>query len=329
MKILVTGGSGFLGTTLLHHLKQNGHVAAGFSRTRIPGSITGDITQTDSIENALDDFSPEVIVNLASQTDLDGNGHAGYAANTIGVQNLVDAVTFSSSVRRVIWASSQLVNIPGYQPGNDEDYNPVGAYGRSKMMGERIIRSRDGGGKEWTIIRPTTVWGPGMSPHYLRLLSMIHRGMYFHVGYKPLRKSYSYIGNLVHQLGELVTADRQLMHRKTIYVADSEPIELHAWCNGFAKRFGKSIPTMPKIAACLLAKAGDAAGMMGVKRFPFNSARLNNILTEYVFDTAGIEAVCGKSRISNTEGVRRTAEWFLSLQPHGERRLRPRAAPAY
>ena len=204
----------------------------------------------------------------------------------------------SPSVQRVIWASSQLVNVPGYQPKNDQDYNPVGEYGKSKMIGEQIIRSSEGGGKDWVIIRPTTVWGPGMSPHYLKLLLMIYRGMYFHVGYKPLRKSYSYIENLVYQLGCLVTADKPLVHGRTIYIADSEPIELRDWCNGFATHFKKTIYTMPKPVAQLLAKAGDFAGKVGMQNVPFNSARLNNILTEYVFDTSQIEAICGKSKIS-------------------------------
>lgn len=329
MKILVTGGSGFLGASLIRHLRNSGHVVSGFSRTPAPGSISGDITKRENIERAIHDFSPDEVINLASQTDLGGERKRGYATNTVGVQNLVDAVSASPSIQRVIWASSQLVNVPGYQPKNERDYNPVGGYGESKMIGEQIVRSSDGGGKEWVIIRPTTVWGPGMSPHYLRLLSMIQRGMYFHVGNKPLRKSYSYIGNLVYQLDCLTSADKSLIHGKTIYVADSEPIELRSWCNGFATYFRKSIPTLPRTAAQLLAKAGDLAGHLGMQRIPFNSTRLNNILTEYVFDTSQIEAVCGKSRISNAEGVQRTAEWFLERQIQGERRQRPRTAHGY
>jgi len=312
MIILVTGGSGFLGAALIRNLREGGHTVLGFNRTLGPDFISGDLTKSESIEQAVNIFSPEVIINLASQTDLGGtDSKFGYSANTVGVQNLVDAVSRSPFVRRVIWVSSQLVNVPGYQPKSDKDYNPVGEYGKSKMTGEQIVRSCDGGGKEWVIVRPTTVWGAGMSPHYMRLLSMIQKGIYFHVGNKPLYKSYSYIDNLVYQFACLATADKALIHGKTIYLADSEPIELRNWCNGFAAHFGKSIPTMPKPIAQLLAKAGDLAGKTGVPRIPFNSLRLNNILTEYVFDTSMIEAICGKSKISNDEGVRRTAEWFL------------------
>jgi nucleoside-diphosphate-sugar epimerase len=315
MRILVAGGSGFLGNALIASLTSEGHEVVGFSRTDIPGSLVGDITDATSIISSVKEYAPDVIFNLASQTDLSAsNGALNYDANTVGVRNLIEAVSQAPSVRRVIWASSQLINKPGVCPKHDEDYNPVGGYGESKVEGERLVRRLNGGGKIWTIVRPTTVWGPGMSPHYLRLLSMIRRGLYFHVGSRQLQKSYSYIENLVHQLRCLSVADTEAIQAKTFYLADSEPIELREWCDGFARAFGKTIPSLPKPIVIAMAKAGDLAGCAGVKRVPFNSQRLNNILTEYVFDTGPIDAICGKSQISNSEGVARTAKWYLDRQ---------------
>ena len=311
MNILITGSSGFVGGALLTHLRDLGHDARGFTRGDQPHSLTGDLLDPASIKAALAAFQPQVVYNLAAETDLKGPPANGYRANTEGVTHLLAAVTAAPSVERVIWASSQLVCRPGVTPGSDTDYDPVGGYGASKAEGERLVRAADGGGRTWVIVRSTTIWGPGMSEHYMGVLRLIRRGLYFHVGRAPLRKSYSYIDNLSAQLAGLADASAGNLHRRTFYLADSEPIELRGWTEGFAQAFGRRIPTLPVGIARAMAFAGDIAARLGLPA-PLTTPRLNNMLTEYVYDTAPIEALHGPTRISNAEGVRRTAQWFLS-----------------
>jgi nucleoside-diphosphate-sugar epimerase len=321
VRFLVTGGSGFLGRNLLSRLRQEGHHAVGFNRTVIPGSISGDLRHLDAITAAVTEVRPDVVINLASQTATGAQASLDdYAVNAQGVDNLCQAVAASPDVRRVLWVSSQLVCRPGRQPLRDDDYDPVGLYGTSKMIGEQTIRGCDGGGKEWMILRPTTVWGPGMGPHYQRLLRAIRRGLYFHVGYKPLYKSYAYIDNIVDQFMKLSRVNVANFHGRTLYMADSDPIELHAWCDGFARIFNRKIPTLPKPVARPIALLGDMAGAMGFGFVPFNSERLHNILTQYVFDVRPIEALCGRSGVSIPEGIQRTADWFIANEAGNLRR---------
>jgi GlcNAc-P-P-Und epimerase len=313
MKILVTGSSGFVGAALLAALLDRGFDARGFSRSPRPGSLQGDLLDPASIRAALESFAPELVFNLAGATDLKGAPAGGYAVNSRGVANLCEAAAHAPGVRRIVWASSQLVNRLGRSAAPDADCDPAGPYGRSKAEGEAIVRRLDGGGREWAIFRSTTIWGPGMSDHYAAVLGHIRRGRYFHIGRKPLRKSYSYIGNLAAQLVTLGTAPAELVNRKTFYLADSEPIELRAWHDLFASAFGRRIATVPTFAARLAAIGGDLAALIGLPT-PITSARLANLLTEYVHDVAPIEAIHGRTAISNEEGVRRTAEWFLQRE---------------
>lgn len=310
MRILVTGSSGFVGGALLDHLRALGHDARGFTRGQRPHSFQGDLLDPASIRATLAEFQPEVVCNLAAETDLKGAPRNGYRANTEGVSHLLAAVADAPSVRRVIWASSQLVCRPGVLPASDTDFDPVGGYGASKAEGERRVRDADGGGKDWVIVRSTTIWGPGMSEHYMGVLRLIRRGLYFHVGSRPLRKSYSYIDNLSAQLATLAAAPRAQVHGKVFYLADSEPVELRTWADGFAAAFGRRIPTLPAPVAQILARAGDIAASLGLPA-PLTTPRLNNMLTEYLYDTRPIEAVHGPTAVANAEGVRRTAEWFL------------------
>ena len=150
-------------------------------------------------------FSPDALVHLAARIDLDEKANlAGYTANIEGVQNLIAAVRLTPSIKRAIWTSSQLVCRVGYVPRNDTDYTADTLYGRSKVRTEQIVRQEDGAEREWCLVRPTTVWGPGMSAHYQRFLRMIQQGYYFHVGNSPLWKSYSYVENIAFQYWRLL-----------------------------------------------------------------------------------------------------------------------------
>ena len=153
-------------------------------------------------------------------------------------KNLVEAVRLTPSIRRGIWTSSQLVCRVGYVPNSDTDYTADTLYGKSKVRTEQIVRSANGGGREWCLARPTTVWGPGMSAHYQRFLRMIERGHYFHVGHGPLWKSYSYIDNIAFQYWRLLAVPAEQIQCRTFYLADYTPIDLVAWCDAFQRAFG-------------------------------------------------------------------------------------------
>lgn len=311
MRALITGSSGFVGKALAAHLVARGHEVRGFSRSGGADTLRGDLLDAPSIRAALADFQPDVVYNLAAETDLKGPPKNGYAANTTGVRNLLEAVADASSVTRVIWMSSQLVNRPGHAPASDTDYDPQGGYGASKAEGERLVRAADGGGKTWVIPRSTTIWGPGMSEHYAGVLRLIRRGLYFHVGSRPRLKSYSYIDNLTSQLEALGTAPAAEVQGRTLYLADNPPIDLRAWSDQFAARFGRRIATLPEPVARGLGLIGDMMGRVGLPA-PLNSRRLENMMTEYVYDTSPIDRIHGPPPVPVGEGVRRTADWLMA-----------------
>lgn len=311
MKALITGSSGFVGKALMRRLAERGHEVRGFSRAGGPETLVGDLLDPASIRAALAGFQPDVVYNLAAETDLKGPPKNGYAANTVGVRNLLDAIADAPSVSRVIWMSSQLVNRPGHVPASDTDYDPQGGYGASKAEGERLVRAADGGGKTWVIPRSTTIWGPGMSEHYAGVLRLIRRGLYFHVGRRPRWKSYSYIDNLASQLEALGTAPASEVHGLTLYLADSPPIDLRAWSDAFACHFGRRIATLPEPLARSLGLAGDLMARLGLPA-PLTSRRLHNMMTDYVYDTGPIDRIHGPPAVPEAEGVRRTAEWLVA-----------------
>ena len=319
-KVLVTGCSGFIGGWLVRKLRTDGHRVVGLDRVGPPRPkdlddfIACDIRDGAALATAVQSVSADAVVHLAARTDLEETRDiGGYAANTIGVQNLIAAVRLTPSVRRVIYTSSQLVCRVGHVPAHDSEYCPNTLYGRSKVLTETIVRDQDGGGVEWCLVRPTTVWGPGMSPHYQSMLRFIRQGRYFHCGSAKLFKSYVYAQNIAHQYARLLTADAARIHRSMFYLSDYRPLSLRDYTDGLAREMGAPpIPTLPLPLARLLARAGDLVNACGLKGFPFNSFRLNNILTEYVFDLSSTEAVCGPLPCTQEQGIRATAKWYIS-----------------
>jgi nucleoside-diphosphate-sugar epimerase len=288
---------------------------------KVPATATDivcDILDADRLKETVQGAAPDALVHLAARIDLDEKTNlAGYAANVEGVENLVEAVKLTPSVRRGIWTSSQLVCRVGYLPKSDTDYTADTLYGKSKVRTEQIVRSSDGAGREWCLARPTTVWGPGMSAHYQRFLHMIERGYYFHVGHGPLWKSYSYIDNIAFQYWRLLNVPAEQIRRQTFYLADYTPIDLIAWCDAFQRTFGsRPIPHLPLGIARALALCGDAVNATGMRKFPFNSFRLNNVLTQYQFDLKPTAAVCGPLPCDMEQGVVSTVAWLRGNSAH-------------
>jgi len=316
MRVLVTGSSGFIGQHLAAALGTRGHDVIGVDKE--PPGTAGyvfhrcDILDASRLREVFTSEAPDAVIHLAARTDLDEKGSlTGYAANMDGVANLIAAIRATPSVRRAIYTSTQLVCKVGYLPASDDDYMPNTLYGQSKVAGEKIIRRENGGGVDWCIVRPTTVWGPGMNPHYQRFLRMIRNGTYFHIGRSPRLRSFGFVGNVAYQYCRMLEVPPEQIHRKTFYVGDYEPVSLRAWADKLAQNLGaRPIHTVPEKIARAAAHVGDVINALGFRAFPFNSLRLNNVLTEYTFDLSSTRDVCGDTPYSLETAAAMTAEWL-------------------
>lgn len=321
-RVLVTGCSGFIGGHLMKSLAGDNYESLGLdicapNAGAAPGWSFAhcDILDAVKLRGAVTDFAPEVVVHLAARTDIDGQSVAAYSANVEGTRNLVAAVAAAGSVRRVLFASSQLVCRVGYVPLSDTDYCPVNPYGESKVLSESIIRGNMPQTITWCLLRPTTIWGEGMSRHYQRFLGHLQSGRYFHFGKGPLFKSYGYVGNTVYQIMRFMNIDSGKIHGKTFYLSDYEPLSLTSWINRLAEGLGAAPPrSVPIVLARFLGLGGDIVNRMGLKSFPLNSYRVRNILTEYIFDLAETEKICGALPFTTDQGVSRTVRWFKELR---------------
>ena len=165
-KILVTGGSGFIGTNAVELFLAAGNEVLNIdikkpqNANHIKNFKKVDILDISSLRRIVSEFAPAYVVHLAARTDLRGKTLDDYEINTIGVRNMLNVISQQLSVQRFIFASTKLVCKNGYYPKFDEDYCPNTVYGQSKVAGEEIVRTASTLSCDWCIVRPSSIWGP-------------------------------------------------------------------------------------------------------------------------------------------------------------------------
>ena len=315
-KFLITGGSGFIGTNLVEHLLGKGFKVVNFDKNppktdrHKKESILGNILDKKSLQAAFLEYEPTHVVHLAARTDLNGVAASDYVENTVGVENICHAALGCPSLKRIILASSRLVNEIGYAPKSMADYNPTTEYGRSKVEGELITRKiLTPSELSWAIFRPTSIWGPWFGVPYRNFFDAVKAGRYMHPKGKIIRKTFGYVGNSVRQLEALSCGRGVEIIGETMYLADRKPIEVYEFATEIAAKMG--VPLVRQVDERLLrggALFGDMLNKLGVG-FPLTTFRLNNMLTEMIYD---VDQICSivDGVVEMGDAVKETVDWM-------------------
>lgn len=316
MRVAITGGSGFIGTNLVEHYVTSDVPVVNLDPAQPRNELhmaqwrKVDPLEASDVRGALDEFAPTHVFHLGARTDLHGTTLDDYAYNTRGVEVVLDACNALAGLKRVVFASSRLVCRIGYQPASDTDYCAPNAYGESKVRGEQLVR----GAKTafpWVILRPTSIWGPWFDVPYRTFFLTIAANRYVHVGRRPVRKSFGYVGNTVHQLAAVAETSSGEIDGMTVYLADSPPIDVIDMANRIQRELSsRPIRTLPRSVVKPVALVGDLLQRLGWSEPPLTSFRLDNLLTEMLYDTAPLDRLFPRLPYSLDEGIRHTVDWM-------------------
>lgn len=314
-KLLITGGSGFIGTNLIEKLRKEAKYEL-MSIDIVAPKIDShkdiwkqvDLRKADEMMEVVTAFMPDYVIALGARTDLNGKTLDSYDANIGGVRNVLAALEKVPNLKRLIYASSMYVCEPGYMPKDFEDYAPHTLYGESKVETEKIIKAADPK-YTWSIIRPTSIWGPWFGEPYNRFFHIVLKRMYFHMGKRACKKTYGYVDNAIYQIMSILNADAEKVNRKVFYLGDYEPYDITEWANEIAKHAGIKIPNIPYFCFKLAGWFGDFLKLFGIS-FPMTSFRLHNMTTDNVHNLDPIKEIAPNLPVGREEGTVKTLEWI-------------------
>lgn len=236
-RVAITGAGGQLGRQLVAAFEGAGHEVWGLTRADY------DIAE-GSGSQALEAWEPEVIVNSAAWTDVDGcarqpdramrvNGDAPGALARVAAS--VGALIVQVSTNEVFDGSSDRPYL------DDDDPSPINAYGRSKLAGERAVIAA---APRHLVVRTAWLFGPGGSNFVTKILVAAERAR---DSGAPLRLVEDEIGNptwtpdLAHAIVGLVRDGRT----GTVHAAGTPATSRLGWASVALEAAGLAVPVEP------------------------------------------------------------------------------------
>lgn len=282
---IVLGGSGFIGAHLLARLRAERPDAPIYSldvtepHEPVPGVVylAGDVRHP--IEHTFE--GPiEAIYNLAAVHRTPGHeDYEYYETNIAGAVNSC-ALARRLGVETIVFTSSIAVYGPTETPKTETSpLQPVSAYGRSKLLAEKIQedwRAQDPERRRLIVARPAVIFGPRENGNMTRLARFQSTGMFFFPGRRDTLKACGYVQELISALLFVRDSDLQALTFNFCYPKCYSVEEI---TNIYNEKAGlpKVRGTVPQFLALSGAAFFEIFGLFGIKT-PINRARMRKMV---------------------------------------------------
>jgi len=251
MKVLVTGGSGYLGSAVVKALVERGYQVSCLQRGKYPhlnqlgiDIHQGDIAEAGIVSNASKDC--EMIIHIAGLTGIWGPYSHYYHTNVTGTKQVIEAC-LHNGIRKLVYTSSPSVIFDGSDEENVNEsmsypQHYFNHYQRTKSEAEKMVLAANSKSLATVALRPHLIWGPD-DPHLIaRIIDRAKTGRLRLVKGILNRVDTTYIDNAVD--AHLLAADHidigSSCAGKVYFITNGEPIPMSDLINRILKAAGMS-----------------------------------------------------------------------------------------
>jgi nucleoside-diphosphate-sugar epimerase len=296
-KVFLTGANGFVGKNLTLFLQNN---------------TTNSIVNYDKNMGHLDITNLDVVIHLAGKAhDLKNvdNAKAYYEINTNLTKKVFDVFIKSNAKVFITLSSVKAATDELYVELTEEHLpNPITHYGKSKLLAEQYILSKDiPHGKRVYILRPCMIHGPGNKGNLNFLYKIVSKGFPWPLGVFDNKRSFCSIDNLCFVINELIQNDQ--VPSGVYNIADDEALSTNEVISLLAVSQNRKpkIWFLPKGLIKAFAKLGD------LLQLPLTTERLQKLTESYVVSNQKIKSAIGKPLpVSAKNGLLNTFNSFYN-----------------
>lgn len=221
MKVLITGGAGFIGGTAVHHFVNSGDNVINIDKltyagkeenTKVSTFMKLDVCETELLLRAVEHFNPDFIVHFAAETHVDNSISSCkkfIKTNIDGTTSILDVCRKTNT--RLCHISTDEVYGPAFDRAFTEEdrLNPMNPYSVTKAAADLMIQAyRNTYGIEYLIVRPTNNYGPGQHKEKFipKLLDCIKNGKNFPLyGAGDQEREWTFVRDTAKRIRSLLT----------------------------------------------------------------------------------------------------------------------------
>jgi len=323
MKVLVTGGGGFLGSAICRHLKARGDEVTAYQRSAANelaslgiSVVQGDITDAELLTAASKGI--DGIIHTAAKAGLSVRYDDYFAPNVTGTENVLDACRRNGIKKLVFTSSPSVTHSDGDIEGGDESlpypetYNSP--YPETKALSEKLVMAANDADLHTVSLRPHLVWGPGDNHLLPKLLERAKGGKLKLPGPEKLIDTV-YIDNAAsaHLLAlDKLETDPDTVGGKTYFISNDEPVTQAQIIGGLLQAAGVTVEIQavsPRIAITAGTVLEAGWKLLGLKTEPpLTRWSAEHLSTAHWYDISAAKRELGYTAdISIEEGLKRLA----------------------
>lgn len=237
MKVLVTGGGGFLGQAIVRQLLARGDTVRILQRSNVPELVAagidchcGDIADQSVVARAVSGC--DVVFHVAAKAGVWGRYDEYYRANVTGTKNVI-AACLTNQVGKLVYTSSPSVVFDGCDEAGVDESTPypkryLSNYPKTKAIAEQLVLSANNDNFSTASLRPHLIWGPGDNHLFPRLVQRSRQGKLRRVGDGRNLVDTTYVDNAAdaHLAAERALSPRSAVAGKAYFISNGEPLPI-------------------------------------------------------------------------------------------------------